>query len=275
MQGHYIQLILVAVFVGFSVVQWIVRKLAQQRAIKAAQEMEMRMREEALRTGRDPFTGEPMRAVERAPEPASAFAPQATPAPAPQAVQQPDALAQRREQLRRLREQRASMRPEVSSPQAARGQGSPGVAAPASPAGGPVRAELWPGGPTIVINQGAPQASPQSNASPTSNVSRQMERPPDTRRNSPSPQTPAKAAKKARRPSATEQSLRAQAEQSAARSQRPTPMPVPAQTPTPEVDRRPVVRPFAIPQTAAQWRAALVTGEILQPPVTERPPRDF
>ncbi|MBX9737631.1 MAG: hypothetical protein K2X32_11970 [Phycisphaerales bacterium] len=269
MQGQYIQLILVAVFVGFSVIQWIVRKLSQQRAIKAAQEMEMRAREEALRTGRDPYTGEPIRAVERRPEPASAFSPVSTPAPTPQATPQPDALAQRREQLRRLREQRASMRPEVSSPQAASGQGSPSAPSQ-SASSGPVRAELWPGGPTIVINQGAAPVVPQG--LPQSNVSRQMERPPDTRRNSPSPQTPAKAAKKARRPS--EPTLRAQAEQSAARPQRPTPKPVPAPTPAPEAER-PVIRPFAIPQTAAQWRAALVTGEILQPPVTERPPRDF
>ncbi len=265
MQQYYVQLIVFSIFIGFTVIQWIVRKVSQQRALKAERELQARIREEALRTGRDPYSGEPIGARNAQP------AVQAVAQPAPLAMpmqsnQPPDALAARREQLRRLREQRDAARGETrQEPSPARTNLPPPMptaqtsSSGAPGASGPIRAELWPGGPTIVINPGASaQGQP---------VARAQDRPTLS-------QAAVKSAKK-RRGAEPAPSPRVAVQGSATRTTRPVQaMPQPV-APAMVEDRRPVARSVELPKTAAQWRAALVLGEIMQPPVTERGPRDF
>ncbi len=263
MQGYWFQLILVSIFVGFSVIQWVVRKVSQQRAIKAEREIQARMRDESLRTGRDPSNGEPTRGRR------SQMSTPAAPMGAAQ-TQGPDPLAQRREQLRRLREQREAIRSEGRPGNVQASQSLPPpmptaqVGGGGGGAGGLIRAELWPGGPTIVINSGSPAAQQVRAARPLE------QRPPERPALAPG----AVKSSQKRRPSA-ERVSRAGAEGSSDRPTRPRPV-TPRPTSAVKSDERPaLVRSVELPRTPAQWRAALILGEIMQKPVTERGPREF
>ncbi len=139
------------IILAFSTISWIVKKLQEQAALKAAKDRAEARRDEALRTGRDP-----------AGDGASAAG---GPGSLDDAQARLRELAQRRQaQLRQLREREAAARgAEPAAPERAR----PAAPAPVRP----VTAELWPGGPVIVLKPGgegvpAPQPVPQARPKP-------------------------------------------------------------------------------------------------------------
>lgn len=153
---QWAQVIIVLIFLGFSGVAWVVRKLAEQKQIADAQRRRERAREEYLRTGRG---GEP--------------APEETGSTFAGAPDTSDAQARLRELAQRRQAQLKALREK---------QGS-GTATPAPSAqlpGAPIRTELWPGGPVIEIG-------PRQAPTPAMPAPRPVARPqpPEPRRTAP------------------------------------------------------------------------------------------
>jgi hypothetical protein len=245
--GQWLQYLIIILFLGFSALSWLVRKLQEQKAIKEMRDRELRRQESFLRTGRQED-------------------PDLKPSLGP-----PD---QTGSDLDRLRE--------IIAREEARKQGRPATApSPAAPAGqpgGPITAELWPGGPVVVISPGGAPTAPPTPApvpvAPTPTATPRRTPPVASAR--PAGRPPANAGIKKRRregqerpaaPSLDEYQrkaavLRRQAEQEDLIERR--------QVAAKQAARLASQARTLIPRTAEEWRRAIIASELLARPVSLR-----
>lgn len=257
--GTNYQVWIFVLLAAFSAISWAVKKLQEQAAIKAAQEREARRSDEILRTGRDPQA-------------------QAEAARAPGSLDDAQArlreLAQRRQaQLRELRKREQA--------QGQQGAPPPQPVSSHQPSAGPVTAELWPGGPVIVLQHGpAAPAAPQPARTP---VPGPVFAPQQRQTSQPRPARAAKdgSAKKAAQDAARKRALELrqaaerQRNQQSAMSQdqedRATSQArAAAARPGVQVALQEAVLVWTPPQTANAWRDAFIAAEVLGPPVSLR-----
>ncbi len=243
---------------AFSAISWVVKKLQEQAAIKAAQEREGRRSDEILRTGRDPQA-------------------QAEAARAPGNLDDAQArlreLAQRRQaQLRELRKREQAQGQQGAPPQ----QPVPSH----QPSAGPVTAELWPGGPVIVLQHGpAAPAAPSPRVPAPGPVFAPQQR----QTSQPRPARAAKdgSAKKAAQDAARKRALelrqaaeRQRNQQSAMAQDREDEATSRARAvaarPGVQAAVQEAVLVWTPPQTANAWRDAFIAAEVLGPPVALR-----
>lgn len=278
MQSVPWNLIFLAVLLGASGIGWVLRQLRDQASRRQAQAEAQRRQEERLRTGRDPVTGEVV---------ASASQPMRESEVDSQAVAEQrlrELAARRQEQLRELRRQRGAAAPTGS----AGGAGGGGGGMAGAGGGQPVRREMWPGGPVVVIGAPAPAApsAPAGSAgeavgggagarTPKAGKSRRSD---ESRRRSGSGQsgggrggTPVRGGEGGRRLSADsavntmDLSRRAMAVDLAGAEKARAVAAVEASR---RLERERVAT--GLPRTPADWRRALVASEILGTPVAMR-----
>lgn len=265
--GNNLQFWVFVVVFAFSGMSWVVRKLQEQAAIKAAKDREARRREEILRTGRDPAAGEG--ASEGSLDDAQARLRE---------------LAQRRqEQLRELRKREqagggetAAARPAVPQP----------AQAPQAPRPAPVTAELWPGGPVVVVGPG--QAPVQAAPRPRAQTS--QPRPPEKR---PAAMGGSPEAVRAEREQSAKRAARAAANRRAEQVQRAAEQQEAKEAAIAKAQAARLVQGAAVresraaavaavkregagdawtpPRTAEAWREAFIASEVFGPPVSGRP----
>lgn len=266
--GNNLQFWVFVIVFAFSGISWVVRKLQEQAAIKAAKDREARRREEILRTGRDPAAGDG--ASEGSLDDAQARLRE---------------LAQRRqEQLRELRKREQAGGGEAATPRPAAPQSTQPSQAPRT---GPVTAELWPGGPVVVVRpaQAPAQAAPPARPRPQTASPRPAEKRPTVMGGSPEAARAERevAAKRAARAAANrraEQVQRAAEQQeakeaaiakaqaarlvqgAAVRESRAVAVAV--------VKREGVGDVWTPPRTADAWREAFIASEVFGPCLAQR-----
>lgn len=125
--GQWLQYLIIILFLGFSALSWIVRKLQEQKAVKELRDRELRRQESFLRTGRQ--------------EERDSTAGHGPPGEA-------------RSDIDRLRE--------IIAQEESRHTEKADSGSASSTPGGPITAELWPGGPVVVISQGGATTAPTS-----------------------------------------------------------------------------------------------------------------
>ncbi len=245
--GQWLQYLIIILFLGFSALSWIVRKLQEQKAVKELRDRELRRQESFLRTGRQ---------EER----------DSTGRLGPQGEAKGDI-----DRLREIIAQEESRQIEKADSGSA-----------SSTPGGPITAELWPGGPVVVISQGGPSTAQTSTGpAPMRPV------PKATSQRSPSvapartPSRPASnAPSKKRRRDGQDRSqsvalddhqrraavLRRQAEQEELSERR--------QIAQQQAAHLAAQARALVPHTPEDWRRAIIASELLARPVSLRQSRD-
>lgn len=289
-----IQGLFVLLLLAFSFLSWVWKKLAEQKAIKDAQDRARAAQEYKLRTGRDADE--------------VAIGPTATAPGAPARSGSVDEERLRELVQRRLRESAGGGQTAGSgssgagspvppsmpapSPRPASAGGPSGSAGGGGAAGGgkPVTAELWPGGPVVVIQPGgAPAGGPGGGggggggqpqrtvvvrpAPAAGNRERAQPQPAPTRKN----KTKAPATRESASDASLAASLRARDGSVSTERQATQRMVAQAEREArAEESRRAAARVptlrETLPKTPAQWRAAFVAAEVLGRPVSLREP---
>lgn len=154
------QLWILLVFVGLSLLQWIIRKSQEQASINKQKQAALRRTEEALRTGRDPSALDEERKKEE--------------------TRQRDLAAARQATLREIRRQQTGAKPapKRTAPVQVRSTTVP----PQRPAGIPGVIIIGPGGKTTQVRpptrpSGPPKSAPQRAARTPSGKGQQGQRP--------------------------------------------------------------------------------------------------
>lgn len=254
-------LIFVAVLLALSGISWVIRKLQEQGKARAQLQDRERRKLEYLRTGRDPGTEE-------------AFGAPVSPSDAQTRLR--ELAAKRQGQLRALREQQsrrgtAAAPTPVPTPQ------------PQARPTGPVRAELWPGGPVIEVT---PKPRAVHRPAPVARPAPQPQRPQPPRQAPPKPAPIAQSGKQMLEAHnsklARDAGKLARARQVVAQSEREEALErqrrravAAAKALLPEEEDEYTIRGaaapiFVPPTTVAEWRAAFIAAEVLGTPLGSR-----
>jgi len=259
---NWVRLVGLLIVFGFSLLSWVLRKLQEQAAKKKSQEAIERRELELLRTGRPsvPTPGTPAQVrVQTGPAPA-----------APAAATQSD-VDRRIEELRRRREAMARQR-------AAAGTGpaptmTPPVPAPARPTAAQQRPQadrpppfvFIPGSSGPIVPQRTPRPAPPTTPIPSQGQSpaRPKREPKQEPRRAPAgPASQGTLAAKLERRDAAHDAKDAAHDARAAIGSPPIPIA--------RDDAR-----VGFPSTAAEWRRALISREVLSPPIALRETDDI
>lgn len=259
------QIVVIAAFVLFSTISWIMRTLAEARKVKKAQDAARRRAEEALRTGRDPITGEPI-AGSRAPVVEQTFSPS----------------VERAGEEQRLREIAERRRRQMAEAQQRQQSGS---RQPAGGAGGGAG-----GGGLVLTTDSSGRliiARTEQAGTPRPGEGRQKKRKDQNRQRSAEGRSRGDSEREmlARRQAMEQEARRRQQLQAlrqAEEAELRRPVPSAAEVAAAALeDRRAMSNPrqpnvgvslAGMPQTPAEWRGAIIAAEVLGPPVSMRPP---
>lgn len=305
-----IQVWVFLIFIAFSGLSALYRKLAAARAQREAMMQTRQSEEETLRTGRTPDGRVPMmgqseqlqRMAREQVDPrlrdenmlrtgrtstASVQMMGGEDKQQRKASEQAEARSRQEQRLRELREQirrdggtaanGGANRPAMA------GNTRPTPTNPGQAGGQPQGVELWPGGPVVIINQ--PGAAPAGPAGP-----RPASLPKPPMRTAGQPKTPLS---QGRNQGGSQTAGRGKAlgpSRAGSSTQQPRPAPVPSdraatiamsqkaaaeQDAQDKVDRirqtaREIASATSLPKTPAQWRTTIVAAEVLQPPLSMR-----
>ncbi len=259
------QIVVIAAFVLFSTISWIMRTLAEARKAKKAQDAARRRAEEALRTGRDPITGEPI-AGSRAPVVEQTFSPSAE-------------RAGEEQRLREIAERRRRQMAEAQQRQQSGSRQPAGGAAGGAGGGGLVLTTDSSG--RLII------ARTEQAGTPRPGEGRQKKRKDQNRQRAGEGRSRGDSEREmlARRQAMEQEARRRQQLQAlrqAEEAELRRPVPSAAEVAAAALeDRRAMSNPrqpnvgvslAGIPQTPAEWRGAIIAAEVLGPPVSMRPP---